>query len=93
MSRIGKKPISVPSGVTVALQENFVTVKGPKGELSRALPSEMAVSVEDGTVTVTRPSDIPVNCSMSRGSSFQTTANSFVFTGNSASGPLPTNRS
>jgi large subunit ribosomal protein L6 len=58
MSRIGKKPITVPSGVTVALKDNHVTVKGPKGELSRSLPSEMAVSMEDGTVTVTRPSDI-----------------------------------
>jgi large subunit ribosomal protein L6 len=58
MSRIGKKPITVPSGVTVALEANQVTVKGPKGELSRSLPSEMAVSMEDGTVTVTRPSDI-----------------------------------
>ena len=58
MSRIGKKPIAVPEGVTVVLQDSFVTVKGPKGELSRSLPSEMAVSMEDGTVTVTRPSDV-----------------------------------
>ncbi|MCZ6916359.1 MAG: 50S ribosomal protein L6 [Gemmatimonadetes bacterium] len=58
MSRIGKKPIVVPEGVTVVLRESFVTVKGPKGELSRSLPSEMAVSMEDGTVTVTRPSDV-----------------------------------
>ena len=58
MSRIGKKPIVVPEGVTVVLRDSFVTVKGPKGELSRSLPSEMAVSMEDGTVTVTRPSDV-----------------------------------
>ncbi len=57
MSRIGKKPVPVPSGVTVELQGNAMTVKGSKGELHRTLHSEMAVSVEDGSVLVKRPSD------------------------------------
>jgi large subunit ribosomal protein L6 len=57
MSRIGKKPVPVPSGVTVELQGDAMTVKGPKGELHRTLHAEMAVSVEDGSVVVKRPSD------------------------------------
>lgn len=57
MSRIGKKPVPVPSGVTVELQGNAMTVKGSKGELHRTLHSEMTVSVEDGSVLVKRPSD------------------------------------
>ena len=57
MSRIGKLPVTVPSGVTVTLDGNNVTVKGPKGELSRAIPGEMKISQENGTVTVARPSD------------------------------------
>ena len=59
MSRIGKNPIPVPSGVTVTLDGNRVTVKGPKGELSRVIPADMKVSQENGTVTVNRPSDDP----------------------------------
>jgi large subunit ribosomal protein L6 len=57
MSRIGKNPIAVPSGVTITLDGNRVTVKGPKGELSRMIPAEMLISQENGTVTVNRPSD------------------------------------
>ena len=57
MSRIGKLPVSVPSGVTVTLDGNTVTVKGPKGELTRVIPADMKVSQENGTVTVARPSD------------------------------------
>ncbi len=57
MSRIGKNPISVPSGVTITLDGNRVTVKGPKGELSRTIPADMLISQENGTVTVNRPSD------------------------------------
>lgn len=58
MSRIGKKPISVPGGVTITVGENnYVTVKGPKGTLSQQLPPEIAINQEDGTVNVTRPSD------------------------------------
>ena len=58
MSRIGRKPITVPSGVNVDLKDNVATVKGPKGQLQRRLPAEMTVSIDAGTVTVTRPSDI-----------------------------------
>jgi large subunit ribosomal protein L6 len=58
MSRIGKAPIAVPNGVTVTLKEgNTITVKGPKGELTRSLPAAMTVAQENGQVTVTRPSD------------------------------------
>ena len=59
MSRIGKNPITVPSGVTIAVDGNRITVKGPKGELSRTIPADMIVSQETGTVTVNRPSDDP----------------------------------
>ncbi len=58
MSRIGKKPVTVPSGVTVTLKGSHVTVKGPKGELSRTLPAEMRVSQDNGEITVERPSDV-----------------------------------
>jgi large subunit ribosomal protein L6 len=57
MSRIGKRPIPVPNGVTVTMQGNSVTVKGPKGELSRKLHPEMLVAVENGVVNVNRPSE------------------------------------
>ena len=59
MSRIGKNPIAVPSGVTITVDGNRVTVKGPKGELSRTIPADMLVSQESGTITVNRPSDDP----------------------------------
>ena len=59
MSRIGKMPIAIPAGVTVEVAENNkVTVKGPKGELTRVLPSEMTIKVEDGHVVVERPNDL-----------------------------------
>ena len=57
MSRIGRKPVSVPSGVTVTVKERIVTVKGPRGELKRELHPEMSVAVKDGEITVNRPSD------------------------------------
>jgi large subunit ribosomal protein L6 len=57
MSRIGKRPIPVPNGVTVNVDGSAITVKGPKGELSRKLHPEMQVQLENGTVTVNRPSD------------------------------------
>ena len=57
MSRIGKKPVAVPKGVTLDLQGNTVSVKGPKGELRRTLHPEMQVAVVDGTFTVARPSE------------------------------------
>ena len=57
MSRIGRKPIQVPSGVTVSLDNNAITVKGPKGTLSRQLHSDMKVTLEENVITVERPSD------------------------------------
>ncbi len=58
MSRIGRMPITVPAGVTVTVAEgNVVTVKGPKGELTRALRNEMIIKQEGTTITVERPSD------------------------------------
>ncbi|HUC81985.1 MAG TPA: 50S ribosomal protein L6 [Flavisolibacter sp.] len=58
MSRIGKAPITVPSGVTVTVgNDNVVTVKGPKGELKQAIDRDIKVEVKDGTITVTRPTD------------------------------------
>ena len=59
MSRIGRMPIAIPAGVTVAVAENNkVTVKGPKGTLERVLPSEMSIKVEGAEVLVTRPNDL-----------------------------------
>ncbi len=58
MSRIGKMPIAIPAGVTVDVAENnTVTVKGPKGTLTRTLPAEMEISQEDGVITIKRPND------------------------------------
>ena len=58
MSRIGRMPITVPAGVTVSVAAgNVVTVKGPKGELKRALSAEMTINQEGNVITVTRPSD------------------------------------
>jgi large subunit ribosomal protein L6 len=58
MSRIGKAPISVPSGVTVSVgNDNVVTVKGPKGELKQPIDRDIKVEVKDGTINVTRPTD------------------------------------
>lgn len=58
MSRVGKAPINIPSGVEISVgEENVVKVKGPKGELYEKLDSELTVKVEDGVCTVERPSD------------------------------------
>ena len=59
MSRIGRKPVTVPKGVTVSQDGHTITVKGPRGSLTRSLPAEMKVSVADNEVTVERPSDEP----------------------------------
>lgn len=59
MSRIGRLPVAIPAGVTVEVAENnVVTVKGPKGTLTRELPTEMEIKVEGEEVTVTRPNDL-----------------------------------
>jgi large subunit ribosomal protein L6 len=57
MSRIGKLPIPVPSGVNVRLESNHVTVEGPKGTLERSLPAQIAIELEDGRLKCTRPTD------------------------------------
>ncbi|NRA50369.1 MAG: 50S ribosomal protein L6 [Phaeodactylibacter sp.] len=58
MSRIGKAPISLPSGVDFNVSKgNLITVKGPKGELSQQIDPEMEIAVEDGTITVNRPTE------------------------------------
>ena len=57
MSRVGKAPIPVPSGVDVQIERPRVTVKGPKGQLSRELHPDMEVVPENGTLAVRRPSD------------------------------------
>lgn len=57
MSRIGKAPIEIPAGVTVTVNGNTVTVKGPKGELTQTLNPDIKVEVADGHIHVTRPSD------------------------------------
>ena len=57
MSRIGKKPIPVPAGVSVTVEGNTVKVKGPKGELVRDVRPEITVKVEDGVITMDRPSE------------------------------------
>jgi large subunit ribosomal protein L6 len=57
MSRIGKLPIAIPSGVSVSVKDNVITVKGPKGELSQEIDARIEVKVEDGQMTVSRPND------------------------------------
>jgi len=57
MSRIGNAPIQVPSGVDVAVADGSITVKGPKGTLSREIPGRIDVTVTDGVVNCSRPND------------------------------------
>ena len=57
MSRIGRLPVAVPAGVTVAIDGSRIVVKGPKGELTRKLPAEMTVTYANNEILVTRPSD------------------------------------
>lgn len=64
MSRIGNAPITIPSGVDVTVTGQDVAVKGSKGELSMALPGEITASIEDGTLTVSRPDDTGENKAM-----------------------------
>lgn len=59
MSRIGKRPVSVPGGVTVKIDGRKVSVTGPRGELSRTFHPDVGLSMENGTITVSRPSDEP----------------------------------
>jgi large subunit ribosomal protein L6 len=64
MSRIGKRPIGIPSGVDFKIEENVVTVKGPKGTLTRELHSLMIIEVENSQIIVTRPNDEPLSRSL-----------------------------
>src|SRR6202795_4578254 len=57
MSRIGKRPIEIPSGVTIAIDPGRVAVSGPLGSLQQEVPARMQVAQEDGVVTVTRPTE------------------------------------
>ena len=57
MSRIGKSPITIPSGVDVTIADRHVTVKGPQGTLERDLPGDIAIERDDATLLVTRPDD------------------------------------
>lgn len=59
MSRVGRLPIAIPAGVTVTVTpDNVVTVKGPKGELTKAMVKDINIAIEDNQVVVTRPSDV-----------------------------------
>ena len=64
MSRIGKMPIAVPKSVTINIDAGTVTVKGPKGELSRSVPRQISVITEDSTLRVERGSDEPTQRSL-----------------------------
>src|SRR5690242_21356215 len=57
MSRIGRKPVAIPDGVTVDIKPELISVKGPKGELDQAVSADMKVAIDDGTLTVERPTD------------------------------------
>lgn len=59
MSRVGKKPITIPNGVEITNEGNVYTVKGPKGTLSRELSSEIKVKIENNEITFERPNDLP----------------------------------
>lgn len=57
MSRIGLKPINLPSGVEIKISDNLVEVKGPKGQLSQQISPDMEIKIEDGVLTVARPTE------------------------------------
>jgi large subunit ribosomal protein L6 len=64
MSRVGNKPVTVPSGVDVKIKGNSITVKGAKGELTRSFSEDMNVSLKDGIITVSRPTDNRIHRSL-----------------------------
>ena len=65
MSRIGKLPVSLPKGVTVTISDdNVVSVKGPLGELRQAVDKDLKVDIEDGQLTITRPSESKIHKSL-----------------------------
>lgn len=61
MSRVGKAPIQIPAGVTITVNNGVALAKGPKGEVSQAISPDMTIVVEDGVLTVNRPSDSKVH--------------------------------
>ena len=64
MSRVGKAPITIPSGVEVTIADGHVTVKGPKGQLTQEVPGDITLRQDDGTVVVERPDDSRTNRSL-----------------------------
>lgn len=64
MSRVGRMPIAVPQGVEVTIKGHEVTVKGPKGQLQRSLSPDMSITLQDGNLIVTRPTDNRIHRSM-----------------------------
>ena len=64
MSRIGRKPINIPAGVDVKIDNGVITVKGPKGSLDFAFNKNMTVEIKDGSIEVTRPNDAKENRSL-----------------------------
>lgn len=64
MSRIGNKPITVPEGVEVTLDNKMITVKGPKGTLTREIHKNIDVTLDGNVITVSRPDDEPLNRSL-----------------------------
>lgn len=64
MSRIGRAPITIPAGVDVKIDGNVVSVKGPKGTLTKAFHKDIKIAIEDGVITCTRPSDDKVHRSL-----------------------------
>ncbi len=64
MSRVGKAPITIPSGVEVTIAEDEVTVKGPKGQLTQEIPGDITLRQDDDAIVVERPDDSRVNRSL-----------------------------
>lgn len=64
MSRVGKKPITIPNGISVTKNENVIKVKGPKGELQIEVHNNMKVEIKDGELTVQRPDELKLNKSL-----------------------------
>lgn len=64
MSRIGKKPVTIPSGVDVKIEGNVVTVKGPKGTLTKEMHPQINIAIENQEIIVTRPDDEPLSRSL-----------------------------
>jgi large subunit ribosomal protein L6 len=57
MSRIGKQPINIPQGITITNEKNLLTAKGPKGELTQQIDKEFDIKIEDGVITISRPTE------------------------------------